>query len=61
MTYRIIKYSAMGVTPFLLTYGREAILSIDETKPLMIHKRMISIMKEILYIKKEARLMIQKA
>jgi len=55
------KYSATDITLFLLMYGREAILSIDETKSLMIHKYMISIIKEISYIKKEAKLMIQKA
>ncbi len=55
------KYSATDITLFLLMYGREAILSIDETKSLMIHKYMISIIKEISHIKKEAKLMIQKA
>ena len=50
----------MGVIPFLLTYGQEVVLPIDETKPLTIHKRMMSIIKEILHIKEEARLMIQK-
>ncbi len=61
MAYHTIKYSAMGVIPFLLTYGKEAVLPIDETKPLMIYERMMSIVEEILHIRKEARLMIQKA
>ena len=61
MAYRTTKHLATEVTPFLLTYGREAVLPIDETKPLTIHERMISIMKEIPYIREEARLMIQKA
>src|SRR6266498_5643602 len=61
MAYRTTKHSATGVTPFLLTYGREAVLPIDETKPLTIHERMMSIMEEILHIREEARLMIQKA
>ncbi len=61
MTYRITKHSTTGITPFLLTYGREAILPIDETKPLTIHERMMSIVEEIPYIREEARIMIQKA
>src|SRR6266542_3285478 len=61
MAYRTTKHSATGVTPFLLTYGREAVLPIDETKPLTIHERMMSIVKEISHIREEARLMIQKA
>ncbi len=61
MAYRTTKHSATGVTPFLLTYGREAVLPIDMTKPLTIHERMMSIVEEILHIREEARLMIQKA
>ena len=60
MAYRIIKYLATSVIPFLLTYGREAVLPIDETKLLTIYERMMSIMKEIPHIREEARLMIQK-
>jgi len=58
MAYRTIKYSTTEVIPFLLTYGREAVLPIDETKPLTIHERMMSIVEEIPYIREEARLMI---
>jgi len=61
MTYHTTKYSATGVTPFLLTYGREVVLPIDETKPIMIYKHMMSIVKEIPHIREEARLMIRKA
>src|SRR6266498_4682085 len=61
MAYRITKHSATGVTPFLLTFGREAVLPIDETKPLTIHEHMMSIVEEIPHIREEARLMIQKA
>ncbi len=60
MAYRTTKHSTTGVTPFLLTYGREAVLPIDEIKPLTIHEYMMSIMKEIFHIREEARLMIQK-
>ncbi len=60
MAYRTTKHSATGVTLFLLTYGREAILLIDKTKPLTIYERMMSIVEEISHIREEARLMIQK-
>src|SRR6266542_2792767 len=60
MAYSTTKHSATGITLFLLTYGRKAVLPIDETKPLTIHERMMSIVKEVPHIRKEARLMIQK-
>ncbi len=60
MTYCTTKHLATGVTSFLLTYGREAILPVDETKLLTIYERIMSIVKEILHIREEARLMIQK-
>jgi len=58
IAYYITKYSAIGIILFLLIYNREAILLINETRLLMIHDRMISIVKEIPYIREEARLMI---
>ena len=58
MSYRITKHSATGVTPFLLTYGRNAVLLMDETKPLTIHECMMGIVEEIPHIREEARLMI---
>jgi len=61
MAYCTTKHSAIGVIPFLLMYGREAVLSIDKTKPLIIHKHMMNIVKEIPHIREEARFIIQKA
>ncbi len=58
MAYHTTKHSATGITPFLLTYGREAVLPIDETKPLTIYERMMNIVEEIPYIREKARLMI---
>ena len=54
----MIKYLAMRVILFLLIYDKEVILLIDETKSLTIYNCMISIVKEILYIREKVRLMI---
>ena len=61
MAYYMTKHSIIGVTSFLLIYGRKAVLLIDETKSLIIHEHMMSIMEEMSYIREEVRLMIQKA
>ena len=61
MAYHMTKHSTTGVILFLLIYDREAVLPIDKTKPLTIHECMMNIVEEILYIREEARLMIQKA
>ena len=61
MAYHTTKHSTTGVMPFLLTYSRKAILLIDKIKSLTIHERMMNIVEKILYIRKEARLMIKKA
>ena len=53
MAYRTTKHSATGVMPFLLTYGRNAVLPIDETKSLTIHERMMSIVEEIPILEKK--------
>jgi len=61
MAYCTTKHSVTSITPFLLIYGREVVLPIDETKPLTIHECMMNIVKEIPHIREEVRLMIQKA
>ena len=58
MVYYMTKHSAIGITLFLLMYGKEAVLLIDETKLLTIHERMISIVKEISHIREEKRLTV---
>jgi len=60
MAYCITKYLAMDVTLFLLTYDKEAILPIDETKPLMIYEHIMNIIKKISHIREEARFIIQR-
>ncbi len=56
-----VNYQISIILKTTITYGREAILPIDKTKPLTIHEHMISIMEEIPHIREEARLMIQRA
>jgi len=60
MTYRITKHLAIDIISFLLIYGKEAVLLINETKFLTIYELIMSIVKEIFYIREEAKLMIQK-
>ncbi len=60
MAYHMTKHSIIDVMLFLLVYDRKVILSIDEIRSLMIYERMMSIVKEIPYIKEKVRLIIQK-
>src|SRR6266498_1005815 len=59
MAYRITKHVITGVTPFLLVYGREAVLPIDELYDLRMRDRMMQIVEEVLHIREEAQRMIQ--
>ncbi len=54
MTYRMTKHVTMRVTPFLLMYGREAVLPIDEPYDLRIRDHMMQIVEEVLHIREEA-------
>ena len=47
MAYRITKHAITEVTPFLLVYGREVILPIDEPYDLHMRDRMMQIVEEI--------------
>jgi len=59
MAYRTTKYFTTGVTPFVLVYGREAVLPIDEMLSMTIRDRMLQIVEEILHIREQACFMIQ--
>ncbi len=54
MAYRTTKHVTTGVTPFLLMYGREAVLSIDEPYDFRMRDRMMQIVKEVPHIREEA-------
>ncbi len=59
MVYRMIKYIITGVMLFLLVYSRKAVLPIDEPYDLRMRDCMMQIVKEVPYIREEARCMIQ--
>src|SRR6266540_643348 len=59
MAYRTTKHATTGVTPFLLVYGREAVLPIDEPYDLRMKDHMMQIVEEVPHIRKEARRMIR--
>src|SRR6266498_3466192 len=59
MAYRTTKHATTGVTPFLLVYGRKAVLLIDEPYDLRMRDRMMQIVEEVPYIREEARRMIR--
>ena len=54
MVYHTIKHVTMRVIPFLLVYGREAVLPIDEPYDLRMRDRMMQIVKEDSHIREEA-------
>ena len=51
MVYRTTKHVTTGVTLFLLVYGREAVLPIDELYDLYMRDRMMQIVEEVLLYK----------
>ncbi len=51
MAYHIIKHSITGVTLFVLIYGREAVLPIDEMPSITIRDCMMQIVKEVSHIR----------
>ncbi len=59
IAYRTTKHVITGVAPFLLVYGREAVLPIDEPYDLRMRDRMMQIVEEIPHIREEARRMIR--
>jgi len=59
MTYHMTKHVTTGVTPFLLVYGREVMLPIDEPYDLRMRDRMMQIVEEVPHIRGEARCIIR--
>jgi len=51
MAYRITKHSTTGVTLFILVYGWEAVLPIDEMPSMIIKDRMLQIIEEVPHIR----------
>ncbi len=58
MIYYITKYAITGITSFLLVYGREAVLPIDEPYDLCMRDHMMQIVEEVPYIREEIWYMI---
>ena len=59
IAYHTTKHFTTRVTSFVLVYGREVILPIDEMLNMMIRNRMMQIVKEVPHIRKQTHLMIQ--
>src|SRR6266540_4113873 len=59
MAYCTMKHVTTGVTPFLLVYGREAVLPIDEPYDLRMRDRMMQIVEEVPHIREEGTYMIR--
>ncbi len=53
MAYHTTKHVIMKVILFLLVYGREAVLPIDEPYDLRMRDRMMQIVKEVPHIREE--------
>ena len=54
MVYHTIKHAIIGVISFLLVYGRETVLSIDEPYDLCMKDHIMQIVKEVPHIREEA-------
>ncbi len=53
IVYRTIKHTTTEVIPFLLVYGRKAVLSINEPYNLCMRDRMMQIVKKVPHIREE--------
>ncbi len=54
MAYHMTKYATIEVILFLIMYGKEVVLLIDEPYDLYMKDHMMQIVKEVLHIRKEA-------
>ncbi len=61
MAYHITKHFITGVILFVLIYGREAVLLIDEMLNMTIRDCMMQIVEEVPHIREQACLMIQQS
>jgi len=54
MAYHTTEHAIIGVTLFLLVYGREAVLPIDKPYNLCMKDRIMQIVEEVPHIREEA-------
>ncbi len=59
IVYHTIKHMTTGIIPFLLVYGRKAMLPIDKSYNLCMKDRMMQIVEEVPHIREKIQCIIQ--